>query len=160
MPFILIFILLPFAEIFVLIRAGGEFGFWPTFLTCVLTGIIGGFLVKKQGLETIFMGQKALSAGELPLEHLFNGLCIVISGALLVTPGFITDIIGFLFLFQPFRSLIRDKVTKNSSFSVFSMSQGQNTHSSRPDLSGDIIEGEYEEVDEPYEKEAQEKLDS
>lgn len=148
MPFILIFILLPFAEIFVLIRAGGTFGFWPTFLTCVLTGLVGGLLVKKQGLETLFVGQKAFSAGELPLEHLFTGLCIVISGALLVTPGFMTDIIGFLLLFPPFRDLTKRKITKNSNFSVFSMSKGQNPSHSPQDLSGDIIEGEYEEVKE------------
>jgi len=150
MPFLLIFILLPFSEIFVLIRAGGEFGFWPTFLTCVLTGVIGGFLVKKQGVQTLFMAQRDISAGELPLDHLFTGIFIIISGALLVTPGFITDIIGFLLLFSPFRALMREKVVKSSRFSSFSMSQNsdfdQNTSRSSSNLAGDIIEGEYEEI--------------
>ncbi len=150
MPFFLIFILLPIAEIYTFIGVGKEIGVSQTLLFCLVTALIGGFLVRKQGVETLMSGHKALSAGEFPLEHLFTGFCIVISGALLVTPGFLTDIFGFSLLIEPVRKFLQTKIMNSSKFSIHTMSDGNpqsaRTHSPYGAQDGDIIEGDYEEI--------------
>lgn len=151
MPFLIIFVLIPLAEVYAFISVGEEIGVLKTLLLCVLTAVIGGFLVRQQGLETLFKAQKNLQSGHLPLDALFDGFCIVIAGALLLTPGFVTDTIGFLLLIPPFRLILRQLLTKYGKFKVHTAS----SHSS-PSQDG-VIEGEYEHVNE--EKEALEQND-
>ena len=153
MPFFIIFILIPLAEVYAFIEVGGQVGLLKTLLLCVLTAMIGGFLVRQQGLEMLMQGQRELQSGRLPLDKLFDGFCIVIAGALLVTPGFVTDFVGFSLLFPPFRSFMRRMIKKSGKFSVHGMGQSTSdyTYSNHGD---DIIEGEYEQV-----KETQETLD-
>ncbi len=86
----------PILEIIVFIEAGGYLGLWPTVGAVILTAIIGSALLRHQGLSTLARAQENLAAGRLPMTEVFDGLCIVIGGALLLTPGFITDTIGFL----------------------------------------------------------------
>ena len=69
----------------------------------IFTGIIGAYLAKREGLQTIRRMQEQLSHGEIPGEAVIDGICILIGGALLVTPGFITDLTGFLLLLPPTR---------------------------------------------------------
>ena len=98
MPFIILFIIIPLVEIYFFLLVGDAVGILQTLLLCVLTAIIGGFLVKKQGLETLFNAQKNLQGGTLPMKEIFDGFCLVVAGALLMTPGFFTDIVGFSLL--------------------------------------------------------------
>lgn len=147
MPFIILFVLIPLAEIYAFITVGEEIGVFKTLLLCVLTAIIGGVLVKKQGVETLMKVQTSFQGGKLPVDALFDGICLVIAGALLLTPGFVTDIAGFLLLFPPFRVFLSSLAVKSGKFSVHTPSNNQQRQQG-----DDIIEGDYEKVSNDYEK--------
>lgn len=103
--------------------------------------MIGGFLVRRQGLGTLLRAQSNLKTGKMPINDIFNGFCIVIAGALLLTPGFVTDTIGFLLLFPPFRVFLQHFLSKNTHFTVKSAQ-----YSSKNTDNG-IIDGDYERVE-------------
>lgn len=96
--FLLIFTLVPLIEIFVLIELGGIIGSWPTIILIASTGFMGVFLAKYQGIAVLYKMQMKLQAGELPAEQMFDGACMLVGGALLLTPGLITDVLGFSLL--------------------------------------------------------------
>jgi UPF0716 protein FxsA len=97
--FLLLFIIVvPAAEIAMLLMSGQIIGVWPTILLILLTGVLGTYLAKKQGLATFNQLQRQLQSGQLPGEALLDGICILVGGTLLLTPGFITDMTGFLLL--------------------------------------------------------------
>ncbi|WP_186578398.1 FxsA family protein [Aquibacillus kalidii] len=111
---ILLFVLIvPALEIGILVWAGGQIGPWWVVGLIILTGVIGAWLAKQQGLETLNKARQALSYGQIPQEEIFNGICILIGGVVLLTPGFITDLIGFLLLAPPSRKLIKVWMQKN-----------------------------------------------
>lgn len=100
MRYLLLFIIVvPAAEIAMLLMSGQIIGVWPTILLILLTGVLGTYLAKKQGLATFNQLQRQLQYGQLPGEALLDGICILVGGTLLLTPGFITDMTGFLLLF-------------------------------------------------------------
>jgi UPF0716 protein FxsA len=101
----LAFIIVPVVEIAVFIHLGGEIGLWNTVLLIVLTAIMGTWLLKSQGLATLQRAQESLGRQVFPIAEVFDGLCLVIAGVLLLTPGFVTDAVGFL-LFLPFVRVI------------------------------------------------------
>ena len=96
--FILLFIGVPLIEIYLLIQVGQVIGALPTIGLCVLTAIIGGALLRQQGFQTMRRAQENLNRGQLPAIEMFEGIALAIGGALLLTPGFATDVIGFLCL--------------------------------------------------------------
>ena len=147
MPFLIIFALIPLAEVYAFINVGEEIGVFRTLLLCILTAAIGGLLVRHQGLETLFKAQKSLQSGKLPLDALFDGFCLVVAGALLLTPGFVTDTFGFSLLIPPFRRLLRELLTKYGTFKVAGAA-----HSPHKNGQDDIIEGDYEHVVKDHEK--------
>ncbi len=99
------FIGIPIAEIAVFIYVGEEIGLWPTLGTVIVTAIVGTWLLRRQGLATVFRVQEEMDAGRVPLRELFDGACLLFAGALLLTPGFITDALGFLLFLPPVRAL-------------------------------------------------------
>jgi UPF0716 protein FxsA len=103
----LLIIIIPAADIALLLFSGKTIGVWPTLLLILLTGVIGAYLAKREGLQTIRKAQEQLRRGQLPGEALLDGICILIGGTLLITPGFITDITGFLMLFPPTRRIFK-----------------------------------------------------
>jgi UPF0716 protein FxsA len=103
---LLAFLATPIAEIAVFIEAGNRFGLWPTILAIIGTAILGAALLRWQGLSTWARASQSLQRNELPVEELFTGLCLVAAGALLLTPGFITDAIGFALFIPPVRRLL------------------------------------------------------
>lgn len=111
MPWLLVFLLLliavPLAEIGLLIRLGEVIGLWPTLLAIVLTAVAGIWLLRRQGFATLARAQASLEAGRLPLAEIFDAVCLLLAGALLLTPGFLTDGLGGLLLLPPFRALLR-----------------------------------------------------
>jgi len=143
MPFFIIFLIIPLIEIGLFIQVGDEIGILSTLLLCVVTAIIGGGLVRYQGLQTLFKAQNNLRSGALPLSEIFDGFCIVIAGALLLTPGFFTDIIGFSLLVPAFRTIARGFLSKTTHFQS---NMGAKTGPKTPH-NGDIIEGDYETVE-------------
>ena len=107
---LLLFIVIPILEIATFIQVGSLIGLLPTLVGILLTAIVGIFLVRQQGLKTLNEAQSANARGELPVGPLFHGVFILIAGLLLLTPGFVTDAIGFIFLIPPLRSLIGAKI--------------------------------------------------
>ena len=95
---LIVVILLPLAEIFVLIESGRAIGVWPTVLLVVLTGIAGSWLMRHQGLALLGRIQAELAAGQLPAGPLLDGALVLAGGLLLLTPGFCTDLAGFTML--------------------------------------------------------------
>ncbi|QCJ40640.1 membrane protein FxsA [Bacillus sp. S3] len=104
--FILI-IAIPAAEIGLLLFSGKTLGVWPTLLLIILTGVVGAYLAKREGLQTIRKARVQLQNGHIPGEALLDGICILVGGILLLLPGFITDIGGFFMLFPPTRRAIK-----------------------------------------------------
>ncbi|GBE11199.1 phage T7 F exclusion suppressor FxsA [bacterium BMS3Bbin12] len=98
-----LFLLLPIAEIYVLIRVGGLIGAIPTIALVVFTAVLGAMLMRSQGFATLRRVQASLTRGEVPTVELLEGLVVLVGGALLLMPGFITDTLGFLALIPPTR---------------------------------------------------------
>src|SRR3546814_6274569 len=98
---------MPLLEIAVFIEVGSAIGFWPTLaLTCATAGA-GSFLLSAQGLATLLRARAQLDQGQLPAREMFDGVCLVLAGGLLVLPGFVTDTLGLLLFFPPCRDLLR-----------------------------------------------------
>lgn len=95
---VLLIILIPAADIGLLLFSGKTIGVFPTLSLIILTGVLGAYLAKSQGLETIRKAQEQLRYGQLPGDAVLDGICILVGGTLLLTPGFLTDILGFLML--------------------------------------------------------------
>lgn len=149
MPFFVLFVLTPLAEILVFIKVSGHIGLGTALLMALLTAILGGALVKYQGMQTLATARQSLQRGAVPSKELFDGLCIVAAGATLITPGFITDIIGFALLVPAIRDRIRGKVSGMASFSVGGFDQSDaNTQDSPRRHDPDVIDVEYETIDE------------
>ena len=98
-----IFFLVPLIEIYLLIQVGGVIGAGWTIFAVVFTAVLGAALVRQQGFTTLTRIRGHMDAGELPAVELLEGLCLLIAGALLLTPGFFTDAVGFLLLTPPLR---------------------------------------------------------
>lgn len=99
----ILFILIPLLEIYLLIQVGGIIGALPTVFLVVFTAALGVLLLRAQGLYTLGRAQSALARGELPTTEMLEGIVLIISGALLLTPGFFTDTLGFLGLIPAVR---------------------------------------------------------
>ncbi len=104
---LLLFILTPIVEIAVFIEVGGLIGLWPTLGLVVATAIAGTTLLRRQGLATMRSARESLTRGEFPVKEIFDGACLLASGFLLLTPGFVTDFLGALLLAPIFRTAIR-----------------------------------------------------
>jgi len=109
---LLLFTLVPLIELSLLIEIGKRIDVWPTIALVIVTGVIGAALARHEGLRTFNHIRVDLNAGRLPADKLVDALLILVAGVLLVTPGIITDGIGFLLLLPPFRSLIRHYLKK------------------------------------------------
>jgi UPF0716 protein FxsA len=142
----------PLVEIYFLIQVGQVIGAgWTVFLV-VATAVIGAFLLRLQGFQTLHRAQTSMAQGQLPATEMLEGLCLLISGALLLTPGFVTDTLGFLLLTPPVRQALIKQMLKNSSVifrgrSSAGFYQQRSYRSSSQD--NDIIEGEVVDEDDP-----------
>jgi UPF0716 protein FxsA len=96
--FALLFLLIPILEIYLLIQVGSVIGALPTILLVVGTAVLGGFLLRQQGLSTFMRYQQSIAKGQVPAQEMLEGVLLLIGGVLLMTPGFFTDTLGFLCL--------------------------------------------------------------
>ena len=101
--FLLLFVAAPLVELFVLIEVGSEIGALSTILLSVFTALLGGFLVRYQGLSVLFRAQSQLARDSVPALELLEGATLLMVGFALMLPGFITDTVGFLLLIPPLR---------------------------------------------------------
>ncbi len=134
-------------EVYFLIKVGEVIGALPTIILVVLTAVIGAGLLRQQGLSTLARLQQNISQGKIPAQEMIEGVMLAVGGALLMTPGFVTDTIGFLCLLPFSRQFIAAQTMKRSVMKVGSSMGGfGNFHaeaSSSFESDADIVEGEY-----------------
>lgn len=149
MPILFIlFAVIPIAEIALLIHVGGEIGGWNTVAIVLLTAAIGAFLVKREGLATLQAAQQKMQQQQMPAKELMEGACLLVAGVLLVTPGFMTDIVGFLLVIPPTRKAIAASVAKRFSGSIVTQTQFTQTYTYSDHANdGNTFEGEYRDKD-------------
>ncbi|GMR06523.1 MAG: membrane protein FxsA [Gammaproteobacteria bacterium] len=141
---LLLFILAPVAEIWLLIDIGSVIGAGWTVLAIIATAIIGGTLVRYQGLGVYTRMNQSVSRGELPAMEMIEGLALFISGILLLTPGFITDTMGFLILIPSLRRWFALNMLKR----FFIVPNVPNSGSEGgPNANPKTIEGEFRRID-------------
>lgn len=140
MPVFILFLVVPFVEIYLLVEIGARIGAPWTILLVVLTAIVGAWLVRVQGLATWRRFQVSLARNELPAMALVEGLCLLIAGALLLTPGLFTDAVGFACLIPPLRRTLIKHLLRRRAWKV---AQGP----ARPLNSGDPLDGKYKRID-------------
>ena len=104
---IMLFTIVPMLELYVLLRVGAYIGFFNTVMLVVVTGIFGAYLARMEGLRVLYSVQKELNAGKMPTSQLLDGLLILVGGVLLITPGILTDIAGFVLVIPATRILIK-----------------------------------------------------
>ena len=143
----LIFVITPVLEMWLLITVGGYLGALPTICLVLLTAFIGVNLLRAQGFETLWRGRRKFEEGQLPAQEIAEGIILAVSGALLLTPGFVTDLVGFLGLIPPIRRIIAQFVLSRMVVaSVSTNVQGERFNASssanRNKDGRDVIEGE------------------
>lgn len=143
---LIIFIILPIIEISIFIQVGGFVGTFNTILIIFLTAAVGVYFVRQQGFRTFQKIGVELQNQQIPVQGMFDGLVILIAGILLVTPGFLTDIIGFLGLVPQTRIFLLAMV-KNLFFQRYSKAQKQY----KKDIN-ETIDGEFIEIEEDHEE--------
>lgn len=109
LPILMLFVGGLLAETWLLIEIGGQIGGLATIGICVATGFIGGNIARWQGMNTLRRGLGGISGGELPTGEVVNGVFILIAGVLLLTPGYLSDTVGFLLLTPPIRGILRPR---------------------------------------------------
>jgi|SRR5687768_10735002 len=102
-----LFLVVPFVELFVLLQVGQAIGVLDTVALLVAVSIAGAWLVKREGLGVLHQAQERVAAGTVPGRELVDGVLVLFAGALLLTPGFVTDVFGILLLLPPVRAALR-----------------------------------------------------
>jgi len=105
----LIFIIVPIIEIIIFISIGSNIGILNTIAIILITALVGIFLVRRKGISLLFNAQRNLSEGIMPTEEIKGGIFLLISGLLLITPGFFTDCIGFAMFLKPVQNFVASK---------------------------------------------------
>lgn len=150
--FLLLFVITPLTELYVLIAVGAKIGALSTILLTLLTATVGILLVRTQGLVTALQANAAMGRGEIPAVAMLEGVVLVLCGVLLLLPGFITDTIGFLLLIPALRYRVLLYMLQSAAVTAHAHAH----NSTDPDgfsanyhKDEEVVEGEYEEVSRP-----------
>ncbi|MDX1318627.1 MAG: FxsA family protein [Oceanospirillum sp.] len=159
--FLLLFIAVPLIEMVVLIKVGQQIGALSTIALVILTAVIGIALLKQQGIAMLNRANWKMNQGQIPAREMAEGIVLAVGGALLLTPGFVTDAFGFICILPGSRHFLLNLVLKNISINPIHHSNGsqqwqepqqghresvhRHTQQQSQKDSGDVIEGEYEE---------------
>ena len=108
----IVFVGVPFAEIYVLLQVGHAIGVLNTLALLILVSMVGAWLAKREGLGVIRRVQDALNAGRVPAAELVDGFLILLAAALMITPGFLTDIVAIFLLLPPVRAMVRQTLRR------------------------------------------------
>lgn len=103
----LLFTLVPAIELYLIIKVGSMIGAFNTILIIIFTGVLGAYYARQQGFRVVSSIQDKMQHGTVPGDELVNGAMLLVGGALLITPGFITDFLGFSLIFPPTREAIK-----------------------------------------------------
>jgi UPF0716 protein FxsA len=162
------FIVVPLAELAILIKLGSQFGFWPTFGLIVTTAIIGSTVLRHQGFAVLRRTEQAMSRGQPPVEPVIDGVLLLAAGAFLISPGLITDTVGLVLLVPPVRRFLAKSAFKrmfgpmtgdlnatdpakrksdSRSPGARSAAGDKSANPPRRDGQGPVIDGDYERLD-------------
>jgi UPF0716 protein FxsA len=145
LPLVLLFIIVPIAELAVIIQVGQAIGVWWTIALLIGDSLLGSVLMRTQGRAVWRRFTTAIAEGRVPAREAIDGVLVVFGGALLLTPGFISDILGVLLLAPPTRALVRSVVVRKLSRRVVvSMTGGRQPRRPGPDFD---VEGTAVDVD-------------
>ncbi len=133
---ILIILVVPLAEIYLLLEVGSLIGALPTVVLVVFTAVLGSWLLRQQGFVTFRRFQESLARGEVPAYEIIEGPLILLGGLLLLTPGFITDIMGIVCLIQPLRKKVAQYVVEHYMIQTGSFGETVTTKTN-------VLEGEF-----------------
>jgi len=156
--FLLLVLLFPVLELFVLVRVGMSLGFFATFLLVVASSLAGLFIIRIAGFATAMRARESLSRGELPAQQMLDGLMIAVGGGLLLLPGFISDVLGVIcllpitrrILVKTMRKRAEEQASRQRAFSEdmqASNDPGQPSSIHPASRKPDVIEGEFEHRD-------------
>jgi UPF0716 protein FxsA len=148
MPLLILFIAIPLIEIALFIQVGGVIGLGWTLAIVLATAVIGSWLVRQQGAMALRQLQQSFHALGDPTEPLAHGAMILLSGALLLTPGFFTDALGFALLIPPVRQWVLRKLRERVTVQSFTMGTASEERFAPrpPEMDGDVIDGEFSDV--------------
>lgn len=142
----LLLLAVPVIEIGLFIEVGGWIGTWPTIGIVILTAFVGSILLRQQGLAALSSVQQRLAAGENPGRLLADGAMILFAGALLLTPGFFTDAVGFLLLIPGIRGAVWRFAAARIKFQSVHVSMTSADGQTRNDAWGSTVDGEFEDI--------------
>jgi UPF0716 protein FxsA len=140
---LILFIAVPLVEVALFIQVGGWIGLWPTLAAIVVTAVVGSAVIRHQGFGVAHRARQRLAAGEVPMREGFDGLCLVVAGLLMITPGFFTDAIGGALLLPPVRALVYGRVRDR----IHVVMPGDPARRSPPPRPGDVVDADYEVLD-------------
>jgi UPF0716 protein FxsA len=149
----LVFIVVPMLELLLLIKVGQGIGALPTLALVVGTALTGAFIISRQSLAVVSRTLEALSEGRAPVEPVVDGLFLLVAGALMLTPGLITDVVALALLVPPLRRLIARAAVRwalrRTKVHIETFTSGTGPRGGRPSRDdGSVIEGEFERIDE------------
>ena len=146
----LVFFSIPIVEMYLLIEVAERIEALPTILLVMLTAVLGVSLIRQQGLSTLTKGIRRLNHAEIPAAEIIEGVLLAVAGAFLITPGFLTDFIGFMIIIPMIRRItalmLLKRMAVRANFRTNGSDLGDGSNKTR-DTSGSVIEGEYEKKD-------------
>ena len=146
----LVFFSIPIVEMYLLIEVAERIEALPTILLVMLTAVLGVSLIRQQGLSTLTKGIRRLNQAEIPAAEIIEGVLLAVAGAFLITPGFLTDFIGFMIIIPITRRItalmLLKRMAARADFRTNGHEFGGGSDKTR-DTSGSVIEGEYEKKD-------------
>ena len=149
--FFLFFIVVPLIEVMLFITIGKYIGLWNTIIIIIITGIIGAVLVKSQGITILNKALEEIKSNKIPIFSIFEGIAILIAGAFLLTPGFLTDTLGCILLIPKTRNLIISYIaTHLKKRTVYK--EKSTYYPDEADKKNKIFEGDYEEIEDNKKK--------
>ena len=138
---------------YLLIEVAGYIDAWPTIALVMLTAVVGVALLKRQGLATLTRGMQRAQQGQMPATEMAEGILLAVAGALLITPGFVTDLVGFILLFPPSRIVIAKALMSRVVMNATVMSAYQpgaaKTQQRNGAENGTVLDGEFRSKDDP-----------
>ena len=139
-----IFVAVPIVEIALFIQVGGWLGLWPTLAVVILTAVVGSFLLRTQGIQTVARIRQSVATGDNPMNSIAHGALILIAAVLLLTPGFFTDVAGLSLLVPPIRvALIKAGVSRMATSVFVSNGHAHANMQSEPD----VVDGDFTIID-------------
>jgi UPF0716 protein FxsA len=149
-PLILLALLLvavPVVELSVLVAVADRIGVLTTVALVILASIVGAWLARREGMAAIRRLRQAVDAGRTPVREVFDGACVLVAGAMLILPGFVTDIVGALLLLPPTRSLLYRLLGRR--LEARAARRGRPAPGPARPGPEDVIEGDFEEIEGP-----------